>query len=82
VFLVYNLFSPTRTLRVVVYAHPEGGVEVTGELMPFGASGPDSSTDDPPELSHVNAARSVGTTIFENTPAAGSRAGRRDFREN
>jgi hypothetical protein len=36
-----------RTLRVVVYAHPEGGVEVTGELMPFGASGPGSSTDDP-----------------------------------
>jgi site-specific DNA recombinase len=30
-----------RTLRVVVYAHPEGGVEVRGEFMPFGRPGPD-----------------------------------------
>ena len=28
-----------RTLRVVVYAHPEGSVEVTGEFLPFGAPG-------------------------------------------
>ena len=29
-----------RTLRMIVYAHPEGGVEVTGEFMPFGEPDP------------------------------------------
>ena len=33
-----------RTLRVVVYVHPQGGVEITGEFVPFGP--PDS--DNPP----------------------------------
>jgi site-specific DNA recombinase len=28
-----------RTLRVVVYAHPEGSVEVTGEFLPFDGTG-------------------------------------------
>jgi site-specific DNA recombinase len=31
-----------RTLRMVVYAHPDGGVEVQGEFMPFDPPGPDS----------------------------------------
>ena len=35
-----------RALRVVAYVHPEGGVKVTGELMPFGTN--DAGPDDPP----------------------------------
>src|SRR3712207_3586810 len=30
-----------RTLRVVVYPHPDAPVEVRGEFMPFGPLGPD-----------------------------------------
>ncbi|MDQ3913254.1 MAG: recombinase family protein [Actinomycetota bacterium] len=33
-----------RTLRMIVYVHPEGGVELRGEFLPFGPPGP----DDPP----------------------------------
>ena len=33
-----------RTLRVVVYAHPDGGVEVRGAFMSFDPPGPDSPT--------------------------------------
>jgi hypothetical protein len=29
-----------RTLRMIVYVHPEGDVELTGEFLPFGPSGP------------------------------------------
>jgi hypothetical protein len=32
-----------RTLRMVVYPHLDGNVEVRGEFMPFGPPGPDSS---------------------------------------
>jgi len=34
-----------RTLRVVVYVHPDGGVEVRGEFMPFGPTDPDGPPD-------------------------------------
>jgi hypothetical protein len=33
-----------RTLRMIVYVHPEGGVELTGEFLPFGPAGPDDPT--------------------------------------
>ena len=29
-----------RTLRMIVYVHPEGNVELTGEFLPFGPTGP------------------------------------------
>ena len=32
-----------RTLRMIVYIYPEGGVELTSEFLPFGPSGPDDS---------------------------------------
>ncbi len=31
-----------RTLCMIVYVHPEGGVELTGEFLPFGSPGPDN----------------------------------------
>jgi hypothetical protein len=37
-----------RWLRMTVYAHPEGTVEVTGEFLPFGAQGSDNPPDDAP----------------------------------
>jgi hypothetical protein len=37
-----------RTLRAVVYAHPEGGVEVTGEFRPFGTPGSDDPSGGAP----------------------------------
>jgi hypothetical protein len=35
-----------RTLRMIVYAHPEGGVELRGEFLPFGRvdNGEDAAT--------------------------------------
>jgi hypothetical protein len=35
-----------RTLRTIVYAHPEGGVELRGEFLPFGRvdNGEDAAT--------------------------------------
>ena len=35
-----------RTLRMIVYVHPDGDVELTGEFLPFGPSEPDSSPYD------------------------------------
>jgi hypothetical protein len=36
-----------RWLRMIVYRHPEGGVEITGEFLPFDALGREGPLDDP-----------------------------------
>jgi hypothetical protein len=35
-----------RTLRMIVYVHPEGGVELRGEFLPFGSFGLDDTLGD------------------------------------
>lgn len=36
-----------RWLRMIVHAHPEGGIEIAGEFMLFDTFGPDESPDGP-----------------------------------
>jgi hypothetical protein len=36
-----------RTLRMIVYRRPEGGVEITGVFLPFDAPGRDGPPNDP-----------------------------------
>jgi site-specific DNA recombinase len=49
-----------RTLRMIVYVHPEGGVELTGEFLPFGPFGP-AGPDDPTSGGSGGAPGSNGT---------------------
>jgi len=51
-----------RTLRVVVYVYPDGGVEVRGEFMPFGPPGPDGPPDSPSGSDGAGPDRNVGAT--------------------
>jgi hypothetical protein len=57
-----------RTLRMIVYRHPEGGVEITGEFLPFDAPGRDTPPNDPSGGNGSNSAtRGFSTNI--NTQA-------------
>ncbi len=59
-----------RTLRMIVYGHPEGGVEVTGEFMPFGEPDP---RDPPSENGPECTPRGDGTGPVGNDAGSASR---------
>jgi hypothetical protein len=68
-----------RTLRVVVYVHPEGGVEVTGEFRPFGTPGSDDPSGGAPASNGPSwdpneGGTSQGFSINKNTQGYGAGA--------